>query len=1100
MKKKKPKKSSPSKTSPKTSPAKSSFPPTKVPEKVPIFVVDNEVSDAQFDSTVEAVAQLPVSHPDPTSQSEVSPSAKSVIAVQSADPSSALDEELTNNRPESSSKGLPPSCSATLPEASKPSKGLDLSGATTNVAIADANVIHVSSQQANEKDLPSAREHGEIFTGGQTSQDIGSAPPKDTWCDLAKGVKRLSKKGEAFTLPSGEACIKIPNSVIEKNRKSWEPFVLGQFYSDPPSQGTLHNIVNGIWSKQYRDIAVSKMEGFAFLFRIPNAATRARVIKQKLWQIEGQTMFVDKWEPGVVPTKPELTSAPIWLELRKVPLQFFNEDGLERIAGLVGHPKFLHPTTANKTNLEVAKVFTIIDPRKPVPKAVNVQFDSGEICRVLVSSPWMPPVCDICKEIGHAARRCPRAPTACTLCGSTDHDNHERQESKGKKTRRGRSKDKLNWVLVNPPNDAHVPSKEHPAEQSSPVVPPQPNQTVTPMLEFPHQTKLGTGKDIPDSSDVESSDSELEEGEFSRFEPDFEMITVEITWPSSQSNLIISVIYASNDIDERTNLWAEISSLASSQALDSKPWMILGDFNQIREPAEHSKPQSLNLDKKMRDFNQCLLNANVEDLNFRGTSFTWWNKQKNSPIAKNLDRCLVNDDWYFNFPSSVAFFGSPEFSDHATAGFRDLVCVNWFSFNITGSAMYRVSKKLKLLKKCIKDFSRLNYSGIERKTAEAHEKLIQAQAVMLSSPLTMNASAELQALKEWEDLYAATRQAINHIHFLNSDVGERIESQEGIQQLCVDYFLKLLGSESSQPMFIQSDLDLLFNFRCSEEQIAGFEKKFTNEDIKEAFFSLPRNKTGGPDGYSAEFFIDTWEIIGPEVTEAILEFFNSGCLLKQWNSASLALIPKIPNASHPSEFRPISCLNTVYKVISKLLASRLKEILPLMISKSQSAFLPGRLLAENVLLATDLVNGYNTQNISPRGMLKVDLRKAFDCLRWDFILASLRALAIPESYIRLISECLSTASFSISINGALGGFFNSTKGIRQGDPMSPYLFVLLAARFDTGNIGYHPRTENVKISHLMFADDVMIFFDGNNNSLHGIAECLDDFASWSACP
>lgn len=138
-------------------------------------------------------------------------------------------------------------------------------------------------------------------------------------------------------------------------------------------------------------------------------------------------------------------------------------------------------------------------------------------------------------------------------------------------------------------------------------------------------------------------------------------------------------------------------------------------------------------------------------------------------------------------------------------------------------------------------------------------------------------------------------------------------------------------------------------------------------------------------------------------------------------------------------------------------------------------------------------------------MFKVDLRKAFDCIRWDFIIASLRALAIPESFIRLISECLSTASFSISINGALGGFFNSTRGIRQGDPLSPYLFILameglsrlLAARYDMGDIGYQPRTENVKISHLIFADDVMVFFDGSSNSLHEISECFDDLASWS---
>lgn len=82
---------------------------------------------------------------------------------------------------------------------------------------------------------------------------------------------------------------------------------------------------------------------------------------------------------------------------------------------------------------------------------------------------------------------------------------------------------------------------------------------------------------------------------------------------------------------------------------------MLGDFNQIREPVEHSKLPSLSLDKRMRDFNHCLLTANVEYLNFRGTTFTWWNKQKSSPIAKKLDRCLVNDAWYFNFPSSVAF-------------------------------------------------------------------------------------------------------------------------------------------------------------------------------------------------------------------------------------------------------------------------------------------------------------------------------------------------------------------------------------------------------------------------------------------------------------
>ncbi|RID65169.1 hypothetical protein BRARA_D00385 [Brassica rapa] len=365
--------------------------------------------------------------------------------------------------------------------------------------------------------------------------DINTPSPP---VNVVKQPTRLSKKGEAFILPSGEACIKIPNSVIEKNRKSWEPFVLGQFYSDPPSQGTLHNIVNGIWSKHYRDIVVSKMEGFSFLFRIPNAATRSRVLNQRLWQIEGQTMFVDKWEPGIVPTKPELTSAPIWLELRKVPFQFFNEDGLERIAGLVGHPKYLHPATANKTNLEVAKVLTIIDPRKPLPEAVNVQFDSGEISRVLVSSPWMPPVCGICKEVGHCTRRCPSAPKVCSFCSSTAHDSANCPKKPGQEAR-AQSDPQKSVNRSSSPSSSPAIAKagviqvitavgsklgtEKDQEKGESSVKPYYLRSATPRSNSA-ASRSSNSNVQPDSSDVESSESELEEGEFSILEPDFELV------------------------------------------------------------------------------------------------------------------------------------------------------------------------------------------------------------------------------------------------------------------------------------------------------------------------------------------------------------------------------------------------------------------------------------------------------------------------------------------------------------------------------------------------------------------------------------------------
>lgn len=211
--------------------------------------------------------------------------------------------------------------------------------------------------------------------------------------------------------------------------------------------------------------------------------------------------------------------------------------------------------------MEVAKFFTIIDPRKPLLEAVNVQFDSGVISRVLVSSPWMPPVCGFCKEIGHSTKRCLTAPKPCPLCNSTDHAKAKcpqapKQVPRGMKTRRSKSRDKQKWKVVDNQlvvSQAAVPSQlEQPANNH----PQQSVQTDMTMVEINHQSKLGTVKDKakgessgtapylrsviprsasgtsrssqsdvqPDSSDVESSDSELEECEFSKHEPDFEVV------------------------------------------------------------------------------------------------------------------------------------------------------------------------------------------------------------------------------------------------------------------------------------------------------------------------------------------------------------------------------------------------------------------------------------------------------------------------------------------------------------------------------------------------------------------------------------------------
>ncbi|CAL9222937.1 unnamed protein product, partial [Arabidopsis halleri] len=728
------------------------------------------------------------------------------------------------------------------------------SASATKVAISGPFVMPVEPAAAEvTSHLPSPA----VVIANTKATDTKTAHIHDEqslWVDLVKGTaKPLQKRSYGFTLPYGEVCVRIPNSIIEKNKKVWECFILGQVYSDPPSHGTLHNIVNGVWSRSYRDVTMSKMKGNAFLFRIPNAATRAHVINQNLWQIEGHTMFVAKWEPGVVPMKPQLTSAPIWLELRQ-------------------------------TNLEVAKVFTIIDPRKPLPEAVNVQFDSGEINRVLVSSPWMPHVCEHCKEIGHSRKRCKLALVLCKACNSIGHDADRcRRKNTAPPKKRYQTK-----PMSKGPSLGHRPGKEVMQQMvylPKAVQQDTKSQNLTKVVGLAGFEKgSGSGVELTLQASVKlpskGRSSEAEEDSSDILSTEFED-TASLEGIDSQGEDYSGYeecVIASNDEKVGDDLWKEIVDVANCSSVDGRPWLVLGDFNQTLNPAEHSSPVTLN-----------------------GKHFYMVNKSKTLPVAKKLDRVLTNEQWSLPYPESYALFGDPDFSNHASAGVALQL------------DFYKCSMKLKLLKNEIRTFRKDNFSYLEKRLT-------------------------------------------------------------------------------------QGDMELLLPFRCNPDQKDKIEMRFTNAEIQEAFFSLPKNKSCGLDGYLARVWFSGCSIVPGIGT--VSEFFQSDTLLKQWNATTLVLIPKSSNASKASEFRSISCLNTIYKVISKLLAKRLQQILSTVVSSSQSAFrsnsclntiykviskllakrlqqilstvvsssqsafMPRRLLGENVLLATEIVHGSSLHGIT----------------------------------------------------------------------------------------------------------------------------------------
>ena len=158
-----------------------------------------------------------------------------------------------------------------------------------------------------------------------------------------------------------------------------------------------------------------------------------------------------------------------------------------------------------------------------------------------------------------------------------------------------------------------------------------------------------------------------------------------------------------------------------------------------------------------------------------------------------------------------------------------------------------------------------------------------------------------------------------------------------------------------------------------------------------------------------------------------------------------------------------------------------------MILPNQTAFVQGRLLVENTILASEIVHGYHRDKGPSRITLKIDIAKALDTVNWRFIFNCLSGMSLPQKFIQWIHACIPTPSFMIGFNGTVQGFFKSNRGLRQRDPLSPYLFVIamnclslmLDKAAEEGKFGYHHACKGTKLTHLCFTDDLLIFCDGS---------------------
>ncbi|KAL5570870.1 hypothetical protein UlMin_020467 [Ulmus minor] len=282
------------------------------------------------------------------------------------------------------------------------------------------------------------------------------------------------------------------------------------------------------------------------------------------------------------------------------------------------------------------------------------------------------------------------------------------------------------------------------------------------------------------------------------------------------------------------------------------------------------------------------------------------------------------------------------------------------------------------------------------------------------------------------------------------------------------------------------------------EQLDG---PFVAEDVRAAVFQMAPSKSPGADGMSALFYQNYWTIVGDEVTTACLGFLNEGLGLGSINETLITLLPKVKCPTHITEFRPISLCNVLYKIISKMLATRMRSVMDSIISEEQSAFIPGRLISDNAIIGFECIHVLKRRRSKKKGFLalKLDMAKAYDRVEWSFIREVLKKLGFSEGWIKKILDCVTSVYYSLLLNGEKVGCIRPSRGLRQGDPLSPYLFLLCAEGLSslihtferTGQLqGMWCGTNGPTISHLFFADDSLLFIEATPASCYAIKEIL----------
>ncbi|PNX93226.1 ribonuclease H, partial [Trifolium pratense] len=605
-------------------------------------------------------------------------------------------------------------------------------------------------------------------------------------------------------------------------------------------------------------------------------------------------------------------------------------------------------------------------------------------------------------------------------------------------------------------------------------------------------------------------------------------------------------LYASPTPSTRVNFWHYLCHLNSTI---SGAWLLMGDFNEIIAPGEQ---RGGNFHQNRADgLISVMDNCNLIDLNCVGGKFTWHrNCRGQRSIAKKLDRGMANLSWRLSFPEAFLETLCRSNSDHnpillrcgglpiarGAKPFRFEAA--WMSHSEYEQVIKNAWSKergapvaaLNAIKEDSIIFNKEVFGNIfQRKRnlenrlrgiQRSMERVDSARLIMLEHQLQEELDKVLyqeellwyqKSREKWvkfgdkntKFFHAQTiiRRKRNKIHGLTLPCGAWCTDDIILQEEANNFFKNLFAPISNNQTIV---FDIDHVPKLNEDQASTLLQQISKEEVLAALNQMHPLKAPGPDGFQGVFFRRYWHIIGEDIYNLVSQAFNTGYFNPSLAETLICLIPKIDCPKHFKDFRPISLCNTLYKLITKVLVNRLRPMLDSIIGPFQSSFLPGRGTCDNAIILQEIIHHMNKSK-SKKGdvAFKIDLEKAYDNVNWNYLRSCLLDFGFPPIIIKLIMHCVSSSSLSLIWNGKRLPNFTPTRGLRQGDPLSPYLFVIcmeklsLAISEAVQKNSWSPvqiSKNGPRFSHLFFADDVLLFSKATCAQGRTIANLFNSFS------